>query len=100
MPLLVHAREFDGYEPSVSVTTFDGPNSLNIAGHPQGKRLDRGRLHIYPGERKAANWRKNHARPRGGADSGADWNKEVFPVIQDLRDVLINEGLPITESQS
>jgi hypothetical protein len=31
---------------------------------------------------------------------GADWNKEVFPVIQDLRDVLINEGLPITESQS
>ena len=31
---------------------------------------------------------------------GADWNQEIFPVIRGLRTVLIDQGLPLSESPS
>ena len=31
-------------------------------------------------------------------NQGADWNHEIFPAIQQLREVLVSNGLPITEA--
>lgn len=32
-------------------------------------------------------------------NQGADWNQEIFPIVRDLRELLIEQGIPLTDTQ-